>query len=130
MLNCTQIQGRNVADIELKMVGDNIPVAEFTLAWSEKIGDKENKCFLRCKAWRKTAELIKNWLGNKGQEYIVEGNLLTESWEKDGKTQSKTILNVSRVHFVGKKSDNAGTAGNVPQGFVLDEEENSEEIPF
>jgi single-strand DNA-binding protein len=116
MINSVVLQGRLTKDIELKKVGDNISTCEFTVAWSEKYKDKETKCFLRCKAWRGTADLLEKHF-TKGQELVVEGGLVTEEWEKDGATQSRTILNVAKVHFCGKKSDNTAPS-NVPAGFV------------
>ena len=128
MLNNTVLQGRLVRDVELKTVGDNISVVEFTVAWSEKYKDKETRAFIRCKAWRGTAEFIDKYLHDKGQELIVEGKLGTEEWEdkETGKKQSKTILNVEKAHFCGSKSDRPATV--VPAGF--EEIEDSDSVPF
>jgi len=128
MINSVVFQGRLVRDVDIKTVGDNISVAEFTIAWSEKYKDKESKCFLRCKAWRGTAEFVDKYF-TKGQELIVEGNLLTEEWEdkETQKKQSKTILNVQKAHFCGKKSDNADA---VPSGFTEIKDDSEQDIPF
>ena len=129
MLNNTTVQGRCVADIETKTVGDNISVAEFTVAWSEKYKDTEHKLFLRCKAWRGTAEFASKYF-SKGAELIVEGKLGTEEWKdkESGKNQSKTILNVEKIHFCGKKSETGQVAtGNTPSGFIPIEDD---DIPF
>ena len=129
MVNSLIFQGRMVADTELKTVGDGIPVLEFTVAWSEKFKEKESKCFLRCKCWRNTAEFIDKYFG-KGQEIVVEGNLLTEEWEdkETGKKQSKTILNVQKAHFCGKKAEGQVQTGQVPAGF--EEIDDLDSIPF
>ena len=93
MVNKIILQGRLVADAELKIVGDGISTTEFTVAWSEKYKDTERKLFLRCKAWRGTAEFITNYF-KKGQQIIIEGNMQTEEWTKDGEKKSRTVCNI------------------------------------
>lgn len=126
MVNKVILHGRVVRDIELQEKG-GFKYCEPTIAWSEKYKDIEKKCFLRCKAWRATAELLANHF-RKGQEIIVEGQLVTEEWEKDGQKQSRTLCNIDRVHFSGPKQNNDSAASsdefmNVPD--TIDEE-----IPF
>ena len=111
MLNKIILQGRMVADVELKTVGDNISTTEFTVAWSEKYKDTERKLFLRCKAWRGTADFISKYF-KKGQQIIIEGSMQTEEWEKDGEKKSRTICTIEKAYFCGSKSDNAGNTGN------------------
>lgn len=131
MVNRTVLHGRLTADTELKEVS-GFKVLEFTVAWSEKYKEIEKKCFLRCKAWRTTAEFIDKYF-SKGSEIIVEGQLATETWEKDGQKQSRTILNVEKVHFCGKKdaSDTApATPANHDDGFMNIPDGLEEELPF
>lgn len=107
MLNRTILQGRMVADPELKKTQSGVSSLTFTVAWSRKIKEVETKCFLRCKAWRERAEMISRYFV-KGQEIIVEGTLETETWEtKDGQKRSDIVLAVSDAHFCGKKEANA-----------------------
>ena len=126
MLNKVDFQGRLTKDIELKEVG-GFKLAEFTIAWSEKYKDIENKCFLRCKAWRGTAELL-NTHFKKGQEIVIEGKLQTEEWEKDGQKQSRTICNVDRVHFCGSRVESSQSATD--DGFMNVPDSINEEVPF
>lgn len=106
MLNKVILQGRLTAKPELKMTATGIMVSEFTIAWSEKYKEKETRCFLHCKAWQKTAEFVSMYF-DKGQEILIEGKMITEQWESDGKTQSKTICQIESVNFCGNKSQNA-----------------------
>ena len=55
---------------------------------------------MRCKAWRNTAEFIGKWF-RKGQEILIEGHMVTETWDKDGQKQSRTICNVEKANFCG-----------------------------
>lgn len=130
MVNSITYQGRLTADIELKKTSSDIAYTEFTIAWSEKYKETETKCFLRCKAWRASAEFLSKYF-SKGQEIIIEGHLVTEQWEKDGQKQSRTICMVDKIHFCGKKSDNpaAGPATD-SDGFMNIPEGAEEELPF
>ena len=103
MINHTIMQGRMVADPELKETNGGTKVVNFRIAWSEKYKDKENKCFLECKSFGAQAEFICKYF-RKGQEIGIEGKLNTEEWEtQDGQKRSKIVLLVGGVHFCGKK---------------------------
>lgn len=105
MVNSTVLQGRLTADPELRKTSSDVSYCSFTVAWSEKYKEIETKCFLRCKAWRQTAEFLKKYF-SKGQEIVVEGRLNTEEWEdKDGNKKSNTILSVMQINFCGPKVD-------------------------
>lgn len=125
MVNKVIYQGRLTADIELKEVG-GFNMTEFSVAWSEKYKETERKCFLRCKAWRNTAEFLQKYF-KKGQEILIEGSLITEEWEKDGQKQSRTICNVEKVNFCGSKSE-SGTSPKAEGFAVLPED--ADECPF
>lgn len=135
MVNKLIYQGRLVADPELKRTQSDVPNMEFTIAWSEKYKEAETKCFLRCKAWRNTAEFIDKYF-KKGQEIIIEGHMVTEQWEDGEEKKSRTICVIDKAHFSGSKSDSTpsgvshtstipGTDGfeNIPDGI-------DEELPF
>lgn len=104
MLNRVTYQGRLTADIELQQTQSGVAYCSFTVAWNEKYKEVETKCFLRCKAWRQTAEFLSKYF-RKGQEIIVEGKLNTEEWEQDGSKRSRTVLSVEKAHFCGTKAD-------------------------
>ena len=109
MVNDMIFQGRFTADPELQKTKSDIPYTEFTVAWNDKRQDTETVCFLRCKAWRHTAEFITKYF-KKGKEVIVEGRLVTDTWENEGKQQSRTYCLVEKVHFCGSAGSSA--AGN------------------
>lgn len=101
-INKTIIQGRFTADPEVKKTKSDISYCDFTIAWSSKFKDDERRLFQRCKAWRSTAEMIGKYFA-KGQECIVDGELQTEEYEKDGEKRSVNKLIVNQIHFCGKK---------------------------
>lgn len=131
MENKVIYQGRLTADPELRDAG-GFACLEFTVAWSEKYKERETRCFLRCKAWRNTAEFIAKYF-KKGQEIIVDGQLITEEWTKDDQKQSRTICNVEKAHFCGSKasSDGAAVKGEFDADkFITLADVESEELPF
>ena len=130
MINKVILQGRLVRDIEIKDVG-GFNMTEFTVAWSDKYKDTEKKCFLRCKAWRSTADFLSKFF-TKGQELIIEGQMITEEWEKEGQKQSRSICNVEKVNFCGSKAgantDNSPKPS--PDDFISIPDGLDEELPF
>lgn len=104
MLNKVLYQGRLTADLELKYTQSNVAYAEFTIAWSEKYKELETKCFLRCKAWRNTAEFIEKYF-KKGSMILIEGHMVTEEWEANGEKKSRIICLIDKVHFCGERGN-------------------------
>ena len=80
MINKMILQGRLTADIELRRTQSDVVNTEFTIAWSEKYKEVETRCFMRCKAWRQTAEFLDKYF-RKGQEILIE-ELLEEQTEE------------------------------------------------
>jgi len=130
MINKTILQGRFTRDPEIENKG-GFDMCEFTIAWSEKYKDKETKCFLRCKAWREQANHVAKYF-SKGQECVVEGKIATEEWEKDGQKQSRTVLNLEKIHFCGSKAQNGSNnnSGDGNDGFMNIPADADEELPF
>lgn len=111
MINKICYQGRLVKDPEIKVSQNNISKLEFTIAWSEKYKEVETKCFLRCIAWRGTAEFISKYF-SKGSEIAVEGHMVTEQWtDNENKPQSRTVCIIDKANFCGSKNT---TSDSVP----------------
>lgn len=107
-INMVVIGGNLTRDPELKYLTNGTPVCNFNVAVNEKYTKdgqtKENVCFLEVVAWKKTGELVAEYL-RKGSPVVVEGKLSQDTWEKDGKKQTKTKVTASKVHFVGPKGE-------------------------
>lgn len=136
MVNKTIFQGRMVRDPELKHTQSDVSYTEFTVAWSEKYKEIETKCFLRCKAWRSTAEFISKYF-RKGQEIVIDGHMITEEWKSEGENKSRTICIVEKANFCGSKSSDNDAQQGRPQpstaqppgdGFYVPDID--EELPF
>ena len=129
MLNKTLYQGRLTADIELKQTQSGVSFTEFTIAWSEKYKEIETKCFLRCKAWRQTADFVSKYF-QKGSEILIEGRLITEQWEKDGQPQSRTICDVEKAHFCGSKTNNNQQTTQSSYIEITPDGDSNDDLPF
>lgn len=127
-INKTIVQGRLTRDVEMRHTQSGKAVGSFTVAWSEKFGDSENKLFLPCVVWDKNAEFVaKHW--SKGQEILVEGRLGTRQWtDKDGNKREVVELTVDRAHFCGPKADSVKPAAEPQQFTEIDEDD--DRLPF
>ncbi len=134
MVNHLVLQGRLVADPELRHTQSGVPVCSFRVAWSKKYKETETKLFLSCTAWRGTGELVAKHFC-KGKEILVEGELSTQSWQdSEGNPRQTTELTAERVHFVGSKSDSGegshqSAAPNVSAADFTDLEDDGD-LPF
>lgn len=97
MLNDVKLSGNLTKDIELKKTQNGKTYTKFSLAVRR---DKDHTDFINCAAWGKTAELIKQYYGHKGNFIIVSnGSLTTSSYEgKNGKVSVTEVL-VNNIDF-------------------------------
>ena len=76
MLNKTFLQGRLVADPELRHTASGVAAASFRLAVDRDFKNKDtgerHADFISCVAWRQTAEFVSRYF-SKGRLAIVEG---------------------------------------------------------
>lgn len=85
-------------------------LARFSLATNESYKDKSGAWqdvtqWHNINAWGKTADLVAKLL-NKGQEVIVEGRLVNNSYEtKEGEKRYGTIVEVSEFLMLSPKND-------------------------
>lgn len=105
--------GNLTADPELKYLPNGTAVCQFNVAvnrkWKDQSGqDKEEVAFIGVKAWNKQAELICQYL-KKGRPIMLDGRLTQESWEKDGKRQSKTLVTLESFQFLDSNNATGAT---------------------
>lgn len=107
-MNSVHIFGRLVRDPEVRLLSSNITVATFTLAVNRqyKKDGQEKADFINCVAWRKTAEIVGQYLAG-GKTVLIEGNIQTRNYEdKDGKKVYVTEVIVDRLHLTEPKKNN------------------------
>lgn len=111
MVNHMVLQGRLVADPELRNTQSGIPVCSFRVAWSEKYKETESKLFLSCTAWSGLGEMISKYF-SKGQEISVEGKLCVRDWQdKNGNNRQSIEMTVEKAHFCGPRKDSGSSCG-------------------
>ena len=103
-VNRVQLEGFTGADAELKYLPSGQPVANLSVATSERYkdgkgNDQEKTEWHRIVVFGKAAERASKI--RKGQLVTLEGKLQTRSWEgKDGKKQYSTEVVAHRVHVI------------------------------
>lgn len=113
MLNKTFLQGRLVADPELRHTTSGVAVATFRLAVDRDFKDKNTgerqADFINVVAWRQTGEFVSRYF-SKGRMAIVEGKLQSRTYDKDGVRQYITEVVADNVYFGDSKRDDGGKA--------------------
>jgi single-strand DNA-binding protein len=126
-MNSTNIIGNLTKDVELKYTQNNKAVTTVTLAVNEGYGDNQKTYFVDVQVWDKQAENLAKYCG-KGSKIAVSGKLIQQSWEYEGKKQSKVLIQANNIMFLDTKKD-----GQVPKEenkITPEEVEESKSDPF
>ncbi|OBS09004.1 single-stranded DNA-binding protein [Acidihalobacter prosperus] len=98
-------------DPEVRYSQSGMPVANVSLACSEKWTDKqsgeqvEKTEWLNLVAFGRTAEIMGEYL-KKGSKIFIQGKLQTDKYEKDGQTRYSTKVVVKSMQMLGQPSGN------------------------
>jgi single-strand DNA-binding protein len=113
LINAVVLVGRLTKDPEVQHTNSNIAVCKFTLAVNRKYksdGGENEADFIRCVAWRKSAENMARFV-KKGSLLGIEGRIETGSYDdKEGIRRYTTDVITDSVQFLEPKSQN-----NAPQ---------------
>lgn len=105
------LKGTTGADAEVRQLDGGNAVATMSIAINDSYTDKnsgERKTkteWVRIEAWKGLA----NWLGQygkKGTDFLVEGRIKTESYEKNGETRYSTKVVAEKILFTQPMSTN------------------------
>jgi single-strand DNA-binding protein len=112
MLNRAILQGRLVADPELRHTQSGVAVASFRIAcdrdYRSKDPNAQNADFINIVAWRQTAEFISRYF-NKGSMILVDGRIQVRDYtDNNGQRRYVTEVVADSVNFAGPKRDNSG----------------------
>lgn len=105
-MNTVVLVGRTTRDIDLRRTGNGTAVANFTLAVNRdfKTNDGQEADFIQCVAWKKTAELLEQYV-HKGDRIAVNGSIRTRNYEDShGRTVYVTEVLVNHVEFLETKN--------------------------
>ena len=133
MLNKTFLQGRLVADPELRHTTTGVAVATFRLAVDRDFKDKQTgerqADFINVVAWRQTGEFVSRYF-SKGRMAIVEGKLQTRTYDKDGVRHYITEVVADNVYFGDSKRDDGSKPDEFREPEFNDMQDDDERIPF
>ena len=118
MLNKCFLQGRLVADPELRHTQSGTAVASLRLAVDRDFKDKdtgERKAdFINVVAWRSTAEFISRNF-SKGRMAVVAGSLQIRDWtDKEGNKRTTAEVVADNIYFADSKRETQ-PEGNAPE---------------
>ena len=103
MLNKVFLQGRLVADPELRHTQQGTPVASYRLAvdrgYKSKDPNAQNADFINVVSWRNTAEFVSRYF-TKGRMMLVEGRLQMRDYtDRDGNRRVAAEVVTDNVFF-------------------------------
>lgn len=115
MLNRITLQGRLVADPELRHTPNDVAVASFRLAVERDFKDKQSGersvDFINVVAWRQTGEFASRYL-SRGRMAIVEGRLQMRDYtDRDGNKRTVAEVMAEHVYFGDSQKEDAPEIG-------------------
>ena len=132
-MNTVVLVGRTTRDIELRRTGNGTAVASFTLAVNRdfKTNDGQEADFIQCVAWKKTAELLEQYV-HKGDRIALNGSIRTRNYEDNhGKKVYVTEVLANHVEFLEtKKNSEQSNYNNNSYSHTDLDNFNNTELPF
>lgn len=129
-MNSCVLIGRTTKDIELRRTASGTAVASFTLAVNRdfKTQDGEDADFIQCVAWKKTAELLDQYV-HKGDRIALNGSIRTRNYTgNDGRKVFVTEVLANHVEFLETKKNTQQS--NNQHGYTDLDNFNDTELPF
>ena len=121
MLNKIFLQGRLVADPELRHTPNGVAVASFRLAVDRDYKDKQTgekqTDFINIVAWRQTGEFVSRFF-SKGRLALVDGRLQIRDYtDRDGNRRTIAEVVADNVYFGDSRRD-GDSGGNAPASYA------------
>lgn len=124
-MNKVIMMGRICNDLELKTTPNGISTCSFRIAVDrnyQKKGEEKATDFFNVVAWRTTAEFVVNWFA-KGRLVLIEGEMQTRQYTKNGNTATWYEINAEHVHFTGEKKEDSGATAAPPPSYGASQEQ-------
>jgi len=145
-LNKVMLIGRLTREPEIKEFSNGGKVANIGFAVNNRRKNQKTGQWEEVPVWvdlkafnretgRKMADLIEKYL-HKGSQAYVEGHLVLEEWagKEDGKKQTKMVVYVDEIEFLGSRGDNAAAgpseAAEPASKASASSADGIEEVPF
>jgi single-strand DNA-binding protein len=112
--------GNLTRDPELRYIPSGMAVTDIGLAVNDRRKNAqgewvEDTTFVDVTLWGRTAEVASEYLG-KGSPVLIEGRLKLDTWEKEGKKQSKLRVVGEKMQMLGAKGQTGGSGGPPNKG--------------
>ena len=110
--------GNVTRDPELRYISSGTAVTDVGLAVNDRRKDGktgewiEETTFVDVTLWGRTAEIAGEYV-TKGSPLLIEGRLKLDTWEKDGKKNSKLRVVCERMQLLGGRGE--GSRGGKPR---------------
>lgn len=105
-LNKVMLIGRAGRDPETRFTNNRVPVTTFSLATTSRWRDSQTQETHEETEWHnivcfgRLAEIASEYL-KKGRQCFIEGQLKTQSWERDGVRHFKTDIRANEIILLG-----------------------------
>jgi single-strand DNA-binding protein len=120
--NKVVLVGNVTRDPELRYIASGTAVTDIGLAVNDRrktaTGEwVEETTFVDVTLWGRTAEVAGEYV-TKGSPLLIEGRLKLDTWEKDGKKNSKLRVVCERMQLLGGRTEGGrgGAGGGKPRG--------------
>jgi single-strand DNA-binding protein len=124
--NRVVLVGNLTRDPELRYIPSGTAVTEIGLAVNDRRKNAagewiDETTFIDITLWGRQAEIASEYL-NKGSSVLIEGRLKLDTWEKDGKKNSKLRVVGERMQMLGSRGGpgggggGSGASGGAPRG--------------
>jgi single-strand DNA-binding protein len=112
--------GNVTRDPELRYISSGMAVTEIGLAVNDRRKNAsgewiEETTFVDVTLWGRTAEVAGEYV-TKGSPLFIEGRLKLDTWEKDGKKNSKLRVVCDRMQLMGGRSGEGGSRSEGSRG--------------
>jgi single-strand DNA-binding protein len=125
-LNKVILIGNLGKDPEIRYTQQGEPIANFSLAtserWTDKSGQKQERTeWHRVEVFGKTAQIVRDYC-SKGKQVYLEGSIKYDEWtDKDGNKRNMTKIRVSgpgsRLVLLGSRGEGGPRGGSsAPEG--------------
>jgi single-strand DNA-binding protein len=125
-LNKVILIGNLGKDPEIRYTQQGEPIANFSLAtserWTDKSGQKQERTeWHRVEVFGKTAQIVRDYC-SKGKQVYLEGSIKYDEWtDKDGNKRNMTKIRVSgpgsRLVLLGARGEGGPRGGSsMPEG--------------
>jgi single-strand DNA-binding protein len=112
--------GNVTRDPELRYISNGTAVTDIGLAVNDRRKDGktgewiEETTFVDVTLWGRTAEIAGEYV-TKGSPLLIEGRLKLDTWEKDGKKNSKLRVVGERMQLLGSRGEGPRGGGGKPR---------------